>query len=72
MTMYHALAYVLRTPFYSTATCSAMSTATLFIIARKYKHPNIPSTGKWIVKKRYIYTMEYYSTIKKINSYINL
>ena len=36
----------------------------LFIIARCWKEPRCPSMEKWI-QKMYIYTMEYYSTIKK-------
>ena len=37
----------------------------LFIIARIWKQPRCPSAGEWIRKLRYIYTMEYYSAIKK-------
>ena len=37
----------------------------LFIIARTWKQPKCPSTDKWIKKLWYIYTMVYYSTIKK-------
>ena len=41
-------------------------TAALFIIARKWKQPRCPSTVEWIRKLWYIYTMEYYySAIKK-------
>ena len=29
------------------------------------KQPKCPSTDKWIKKMRHIYTMEYYSAIKK-------
>ena len=36
----------------------------LFTIARSWKQPKCPSTDEWI-KKWYIYTMEYYSAIKK-------
>ena len=42
-----------------------MFIATLFIIARTWKQPRCPSAGKWIRKLWYIYTMEYYSAIKK-------
>jgi hypothetical protein len=38
---------------------------TLFIIARGWKEPRCPSTEEWIQKMWYIYTMEYYSAIKK-------
>ena len=37
----------------------------LFIIARTWKQPRCPSADKWIRKQLYIYTMEYYSAIKK-------
>ena len=37
----------------------------LFIIARTWKQPRCPSADEWIRKLWYIYTMEYYSTIKK-------
>ena len=37
----------------------------LFIIAKIWKQPRCPSADKWIRKLWYIYTMEYYSAIKK-------
>ena len=37
----------------------------LFTIARTWKQPRCPSADKWIRKLWYIYTMEYYSAIKK-------
>ena len=37
----------------------------LFIIARTWKQPRCPSADEWIRKLWYIYTMEYYSAIKK-------
>jgi hypothetical protein len=42
-----------------------MFIAALFIIARSYKEPRCPSTEEWRQKMWYIYTMEYYSAIKK-------
>ena len=42
-----------------------MFTAALFTIARTWKQPKCPSTDDWIRKKWYIYTMDYYSAIKK-------
>ena len=42
-----------------------MFIAALFTIARKWKHPKCPSTDEWIKKMWYIYTMEYYSAIKR-------
>ena len=37
----------------------------LFIIARTWKQPGSPSADEWIKKLWYIYTVEYYSAIKK-------
>ena len=37
----------------------------LFTIARKWKLPMCPSAGEWIRKLWYIYTIEYYSAVKK-------
>ena len=46
--------------------CTPMFIAALFIIARTWKQPRNPSADEWIRKPWYIYTMEYYhSTIKK-------
>ena len=42
-----------------------MFIAALFTIARTRKQPRCPSAGKWIRKLWYIYTMEYYSAVKK-------
>ena len=46
-------------------TCTPMFTAALFTIARSWKQPKCPSTDEWITKVWYIYTMEYYSAIKR-------
>ena len=37
----------------------------LFIMARTWKQPRCPPADEWIRKLWYIYTMEYYSAIKK-------
>ena len=42
-----------------------MFIAALFMIARSWKQPKCPSTDEWIKKMWYIYTMEYYSAIKR-------
>ena len=42
-----------------------MFIAALFTIARTWKQPRCPSTDEWIKKQWYIYTMEYYSALKK-------
>ena len=39
--------------------------AALFTISRTWKQPRCPSADKWIRNVWYIYTMEYYSAIKK-------
>ena len=39
--------------------------AALFITARTWKQPRCPSADEWIRKLWYLYTMEYYSAIKK-------
>ena len=42
-----------------------MFIATLFTIARTWKQPKCLSVDDWIKKMCYIYTMEYYSGMKK-------
>ena len=37
----------------------------LFTIAKTWKQPKYPLTKGWIKKMWYVYTMEYYSAIKK-------
>ena len=46
-------------------TCTPVFTAALFIIATTWEQPRYPSADEWIRKQWYIYTMEYYSDIKK-------
>ena len=46
-------------------TCTPMFIAALFTITRTWKQPKCPSTDEWIKKVWYIYTMEYYSAIKR-------
>ena len=46
-------------------TCTPIFTAALFTIARTWKQPRCPVADYWIRKLWYIYTMEYYSAIKK-------
>ena len=45
--------------------CIHLFIAALFTIARSWKQPKCPSTEEWIKKMWYIYTMEYYSAIKR-------
>ena len=42
-----------------------MFTTSLFIIARTWKQSRCPSADAWIRKLWYIYTMKYYTTVKK-------
>ena len=51
-----------------------MFIAALFTIARSWKQPKRPSTDEWIKKMWYIYTMEYYSGIKRneIGSFVEM
>ena len=42
-----------------------MFIAALFTRAKTWKQPKYPLTDEWIKKMCYIYTMEYYSDIKK-------
>ena len=49
-------------------TCAPMFIATLFTIARTLKQPKCPTTDEWIKEMWYIYTMEYYSAIKRNES----
>jgi len=46
-------------------TCSPLFIAALFTIAKTWKQPKYTSMDEWIKKIWYIYTMEYYSAIKK-------
>ena len=46
-------------------TCTLMFIAALFTIARTWKQSRCPLTDEWIKKLWYIYTMEYYSAIKR-------
>ena len=46
-----------------------MFSAVLFTIAKIWKQPKCPSVDEWIKKLWYIYTMEYYSAVKRRKSY---
>jgi hypothetical protein len=50
---------------YSRDTCTLMFITALFTIAKLWKLPSCHTTDKWIKKWWYIYTMEYYSAIRK-------
>ena len=55
-------------------TCTSLFTAALFTIAKTRKQSNCPLTEEWIKKMWYIYTMEYYSAIKRngIGSFVEM
>ena len=63
----HFWAYTPRKPDLK-ETRAPIFIAALFIIARTWKQPRCPPADEWIRKLWYIYTMEYYSVIKK-NTY---
>ena len=50
--------------------CTTMFTAALFTIAKSWKQPKCPLTDEWIKKMWHIYTMEYYSAIKKERNWV--
>ena len=60
----HSQAYTLRTPKLKKVTCIPLFIVALYTIARTWKQPRCPSTDEWI-KLWHIYTMEYYSSIKR-------
>ena len=60
----HCWPYTLRKPKWKD-TCTPMFIAALFMIARAWKQPRCPLADEWIRKLWYVYTMDYYSAIKK-------
>ena len=52
-------------PIVQKDSCTTMFIAALFTIARTWKQPKYPLTDEWINKMWHIYTMEYYSAMKK-------
>ena len=61
----HCSAYTPRKPELKGAHAPPMFITALFTIARTWKQPRCPSADEWIRKLWCIYTMEYYSAIKK-------
>ena len=45
--------------------CTTMFISALFTVARTWKQPKCPLSDEWIKKMWHIYTMEYYSAIKR-------
>jgi hypothetical protein len=50
---------------YSRGTCTPMFFAALFTIAKLGKQPRCPTTDEWIKEMCYLYTIEFYSDMKK-------
>jgi hypothetical protein len=50
---------------YYSGTCTLMFISALFTIAKLWKQPWCPITDKWIQKMWYLYTVEFYSAIKR-------
>jgi hypothetical protein len=50
---------------YSKGTCMPIFIAALFTIAKLWKQPRCPTTDEWINKMWYLYTMKFYSAMKK-------
>ena len=42
-----------------------MFIAALFTVARTWKQPKCPTIDDWLTKLWYVYTMEYYSAIRR-------
>ena len=45
--------------------CTPMFIAPLFIIGKKWKQPKCSLVDEWVKKMWYIYTMEYYSAVRR-------
>jgi hypothetical protein len=50
---------------YSRGTCTPIFIAVLLTIAKLWKQPRCPTTDEWIKKMWHLYTMEFYSAMKK-------
>ena len=61
--------YAKDVPTNNNYTCPTLFLAALFIIARSYKQPRVPSTEQWIQKMWYIHILraEYYAALKNNN-----
>ena len=59
------LGIYLDKPVTEKGTCPHMFTEALFTIAKTWKQPKCPMTAYCIRKMWYIYTIEYYSAIKR-------
>ena len=61
----HSQVYTLKETKIEKDTSIPFFIAGLFTIARTWKQPRCPWTDEWIKKLWYIYTMKYYSVIKR-------
>jgi hypothetical protein len=50
---------------YSRGTCTPMFITVLFTIDKLWKQQRCPTTDEWIKKMWYLYTMEFYSAVRK-------
>jgi hypothetical protein len=50
---------------YSRGTFTSMFIAALFVIDKLWKQPRYPTPDEWVKKMWYLYTMEFYSAMKK-------
>ena len=55
----------LKETIFEKDTCTPLFIAALFTIARTWKQPRYPSTDEWIKKLWQVYTVGYYSAIKR-------
>ena len=60
---FHSWEYTQEMPYKSI--CPTMFIAALFVIARTWKQPRCPSIEEWLKKVWNIYTIEFYSIVKK-------
>ena len=61
----HCWSYTHRKPELKETRVPPMFITALFAIAKTWKQPRCPLADEWITKLWYIYTIEYYSAIKK-------
>jgi hypothetical protein len=61
----HSWGYTQRNAAQVTGTCTPMFIAVLFTIAKLWKQPRCPTIDEWIKRMWYLYTMEFYSAMKK-------
>ena len=68
------LEFVIQSEVSQKDTSTPVFIAALFTIARSWKQPKCPSRDEWIKKLWCIYTVEYYSAIKRneIDSFVEM